>query len=555
MAYEEIQVTKLVSDIEGRRLAVPEFQRSFEWDYDDRLEMLRTLLRDWPSGAVLLLKAGQTLDKLSFRELTGGPEIGLADKENIKYLVLDGQQRLTSVYCALRDHDSHNRYYVDLAQLDPDGDFEDDAVQFIKREDYPSQVDAAKKLWVRMDEIFSEVKWEEWLSFLSSKEKERAELIYQTHLAPARLYNFPALVLDDDLKLGSLVRVFAKLNRQGEPLSTFDLIVALMLPLGFKLRDKEKAAKDVCSELVSGYGATGVGMNILKTVAMLQRARQIEEGHQDPVAGIGEENIIDMVEDSPAIIDERWDEAVALFAKALELLATKCGSVRKNLLPPDGMIISVAAALGAPDARPGWEADLERWVWMCWFDQSYARTTNSRARLDLDELRKWAKDSSYKPYALKNLDSTPEKVALSLRSEQRSNGMFRKGLMALLIAHGAKDWYKTVSGGTQLLSEWTKPIEFHHIYPEQYLQDHNLPLDVIVNFTPIKSATNQSLRSDTPSAVVSSSRVDKSTFLTHFIEHEEFAKNSEGFDAVLAYRTKHILELIASKTGLAAIAE
>ena len=88
-----------------RSLALPEFQRRYEWDSDDVAEMLRTVIASWPSGSILLMGVRGGDMKFELRPaLTGAPDL---DKSKVRYAILDGQQRLTSVFRPASDRQQH----------------------------------------------------------------------------------------------------------------------------------------------------------------------------------------------------------------------------------------------------------------------------------------------------------------------------------------------------------------------------------------------------------------------------------------------------------------
>jgi uncharacterized protein with ParB-like and HNH nuclease domain len=85
-------LTYLLSQIEHRDLGLPDFQRSFVWDASATRELVVSIIRSFPAGSLLLLQGGaETFAPREFEEAPklDGPPV---------FLVLDGQQRLTSLY-------------------------------------------------------------------------------------------------------------------------------------------------------------------------------------------------------------------------------------------------------------------------------------------------------------------------------------------------------------------------------------------------------------------------------------------------------------------------
>jgi uncharacterized protein with ParB-like and HNH nuclease domain len=103
LEYTEITAQDLIRFVQRERsIALPEFQRPFVWDENDVAEMLRTVISDWPSGNILLIGSQDLIGRFALTQLRGGPKIENSAK--VKMLVLDGQQRLTSVFQAITNN-------------------------------------------------------------------------------------------------------------------------------------------------------------------------------------------------------------------------------------------------------------------------------------------------------------------------------------------------------------------------------------------------------------------------------------------------------------------
>ena len=122
----------ILAQVEKGDIQLPDFQRGWVWD-DDRIKgLLISICRGFPIGAVMTLSAGGEI-RLKARPIEGVDESAAGSPST--YL-LDGQQRLTSLYQALRysgpvdTHDNRNKrikrwYYIDLkAATEPDADLE-----------------------------------------------------------------------------------------------------------------------------------------------------------------------------------------------------------------------------------------------------------------------------------------------------------------------------------------------------------------------------------------------------------------------------------------------
>src|SRR6267143_6093887 len=94
------QLGKLLDDVVDGRIQLPDFQRGWVWDDSHIRSLLVSIARSFPIGAVMLLETGGDT-KFQVRPVEGvdlpGDSAGLAE-----LLILDGQQRLTSLTQVLR---------------------------------------------------------------------------------------------------------------------------------------------------------------------------------------------------------------------------------------------------------------------------------------------------------------------------------------------------------------------------------------------------------------------------------------------------------------------
>src|ERR1700693_5832326 len=109
----------LLSEINLRTMALPDFQRDFVWEPSATQELIVSIANDYPAGSILRVRDEKRV--FAAREFEGAPTL---DGFKHTFLVLDGQQRLTSLYQAFFGVGEH-RYYLDLKRLVDGADFEE----------------------------------------------------------------------------------------------------------------------------------------------------------------------------------------------------------------------------------------------------------------------------------------------------------------------------------------------------------------------------------------------------------------------------------------------
>lgn len=112
----------LLSNIENDSIVLPAMQRPFVWKDDRIYRLIDSLLRGFPIGAVMLWKTN-TLQR--YRRLTRDIDTDVpqifnfeTSSDSSRYMVLDGQQRLTSLFVAFKGTYNHKRLYIDVLSGD-----------------------------------------------------------------------------------------------------------------------------------------------------------------------------------------------------------------------------------------------------------------------------------------------------------------------------------------------------------------------------------------------------------------------------------------------------
>ncbi len=133
------QLPDILRDIETGKIQLPDFQREWIWNDEHIRSLLASVSRSFPIGAVMMLETGNPTVRFQPRLIEG---LTLPRQPEPDLLILDGQQRLTSLYQALlmkqpvHTRDSRRKeisrwYYIDMAAaLDPEADREDAIIGF-----------------------------------------------------------------------------------------------------------------------------------------------------------------------------------------------------------------------------------------------------------------------------------------------------------------------------------------------------------------------------------------------------------------------------------------
>jgi hypothetical protein len=506
----------LLAEIHSRTMALPDFQRDFVWEPGATQELIVSIANNYPAGSLLRVRDATRL--FAAREFEGAPRL---DGQKHTFLVLDGQQRLTSLYQAFYGVGEH-RYYLDLKKLLAGGDFEE-AIFHMR----------AKTKWVKARESFNLQAKEltlplsvlrtgtggflQWLlqvtNPMPSEERTRTlDLLTRINDQWVRViddYQFPVVTLSDTTEPGALCTIFETLNRTGVKLSVFELLTARFWPQNIKLRelwDKACEEHDVIPDFeVDPY-------YVLQSIALASRRTPSCKRN-------------DVLNLAPADIETWWQPVVSGLAVGLTILRDDCKVMLPKWLPYQTMLAPLAAVLaksGMPKtAEAGAQREkLKRWFWCAVFGQAYESSPNSQSAKDVSELMTWFTGGPL-PESVKALRFDP-KALRDVTPRQRS---IYRGVICLILGagSGARDFHTQAVITRNLLNE--QGIDDHHVFPDGFLQKNKgIALarvrDCVLNRTLIDRTTNQMISNRAPS-----------DYMTQIRETPGFP-----FDAVLASR-------------------
>ena len=119
---DEIPLSQLLNQAASGELQLPDFQRSWVWDDSHIRSLLASVSLSYPIGAVMTLQTGNPDVRFRSRYLEGADS---STQVEAGVLLLDGQQRMTSLFMSLKSKDAvptrdsrgkelKRHYYADL---------------------------------------------------------------------------------------------------------------------------------------------------------------------------------------------------------------------------------------------------------------------------------------------------------------------------------------------------------------------------------------------------------------------------------------------------------
>lgn len=203
----------LISDIQKGLIKIPQFQRDFVWDLTKSANLMDSIIKGYPIGTFIFWKTKERLR--SIRNI-GGIELPEPTPGDFVYFVLDGQQRLTSLFASLKGitvkrengiGDDYSKMYVDL---EADEDSQLVVLDIENRKD---------KSYIKLKDLLYG-----GLSLLASFPVEYHSRIDE-YRKRIESYLFSIISLNE-ATLDVATEVFTRINVGGKPLTLFEIMVA-----------------------------------------------------------------------------------------------------------------------------------------------------------------------------------------------------------------------------------------------------------------------------------------------------------------------------------------
>jgi hypothetical protein len=511
MARAEASVEELVGMIQRGELRLPEMQRRYVWRSTRVRDLLDSLYRGYPSGAILLW---ETDEVVPLQDMAVEQQVNPYQSTR---LLLDGQQRLTSLSAVIRGEPvsvrgrkrpidllfnlNHPDQLTVVTEVNENGgdDGEDSLIEdaidstedeLQKRFDQMTFVVATRKLaqlplWVPVSAVF---RTESDAAFLkragvTSFDDPSYERYSQrlARLRGIRKYVYRMDVLERKLSYDEVTEIFVRVNSLGAKLRSSDLALAQITA---KWRNSLRIFEAFQNECARAGFELDLGLHLKNLIAF----------------ATGQSRFLTVGNLTLEKLQSGWQASCRGMEYALNFLRSNAGIDSPALLSSPFLIIALAYyghqrgySLTAAEAE-----QLRYWVLIAnskgrysrgssetLLDQDLAtlRTGGGAAEL-LDRLRQ----------QVGRLDITPEE----LEGRSQRSALFKTMFLAFRAA-GAKDWRSQVAIALGHSGAEHK-LQFHHIFPKGVLKHQytGREADDIANLCFIGGKTNRQISDKAP---------------------------------------------------------
>ena len=532
---DELPLAQLLDQAARGELQLPDFQRGWVWDDDHIKSLLASISLSYPIGAVMTLVAGNPDVNFKARVLEGvaSPATPAPDT-----LLLDGQQRLTSLFQALKSRDPvatrdsrgnelGRHYYASIdACIEPEVDREEEGIvgvpsDRVVRSDFGRRIDldlSTRELEVAAEMFPLEIVLDgsdtmDWqMAYLQSgpgdlpRRVEKWKRFQVAIINPFVQYHVPTIDLAKSTPKEAVCQVFEKVNTGGVTLTVFELLTATYAAGDFELRKDwdERHERLAHHELLTAVDGTAFLqiVTLLSTYDRRHSHTQSNSGDEKvPAVSCKRRDVLRLSLDDYrkwACVAERGLMRVVPFLHSYRIFRSRDLPYATQLLPLGAIFgwLKDQAELYAPRQLLG------QWFWCGVLGEMYGSAAETRFANDLEDCIAWIEDGrdGAAPRTVQAAQFQAERL-LTLRTR---NSAAYKGLYALQMKQGGRD-FKT-GQPIDIHAYMEDAIDIHHIFPRHWCDEHGIQqwiANSVVNKTALDAHTNRRIGGNAPSIYLS----------------------------------------------------
>lgn len=467
-----LQYNLLIANIEQGLIKIPQFQRKFVWTIEQTAALLDSVLKGYPIGTFILWNTKERL-----RSIRNIGDIQLPDtpEGSMVQYVLDGQQRMTSLYVALKgavltDDSGKNldygNIYVDFkAALDEQIVVTDttgrDMSELMKFTDLLSgNVQLAMQYPNYLDK---------WMQYSNA---------FNTYLF--------STINVSEAPIDVATEIFTRINVGGKPLSVFEIMVAKTYDSARNFDLSEKF-----DELVERLHNVNYETVSSSTVLQAVSACLVKECSKKHILKLDREQFIDI-----------WDDVVSAFESAVDYFRSYYRIPVSQLLPYDALLVPFTYFFYHHKDRPidVKQTLLQDYFWRVVLTSRFSTALESKIGQDIRRIDQIL--NGVQPAYDEPVDVTP--AYIEDHGGFATATAYIKGMLCILAHQQPKSFADNAL--VNINNSWLKQANsknYHHFFPKAYLEKVNVEyrrINHIANITIVDDFLNKrSIRDRAPS--------------------------------------------------------
>lgn len=510
----EIQL--LISDVKEGSLQLPELQRKYVWKSTQVRDFFDSLYHQYPTGQLLVW---ETDDQPHARDL-GAAGIGASYRR--PQLLLDGQQRLTSLYAVMTGEPIE----------DGDRDKNIDIVFSVNTERFEvaAAIHRPQSGWVSLTRLFTSdpVDLIEEFGFPPGSQENKDALKRLYRVLNIREYKYRLTVLEA-IGYDEITQIFVRINSGGTRLNNADLALARISSrwrgVSRELDEFQRKAKTLGWKLNDS-----IILRVLSAIVSNQATLS-----QFFKAGRDKDLTAEKLRDA-------WQRAKPAMIQAIHFLKQNCLIDRLDMLPTNYVLVPLAVFFERhAHITQQQERDLQRWVYMALIWARYS--TSSETNLDQDLAALGTGDPISR--MIQNIEDKvgPRRLVTEreLQDQLSSSPMM---VMAYVLAKRAQaqDWFSGVAVGAE------QELEYHLIFPKSTLAERykqrrdSRVVNQVANLAFLTAKATFKTNTNAPSEYLSD--IPESRLQAQYVPLDRSLWSPDRFEDFLQERRKMIADAI-----------
>ena len=525
MAKGEATVGELIDMIKRKEIELPEMQRRYVWKSTKVRDLLDSLYRGYPSGAILLWDTDEQVETQGFAVGQEGSSIHKSK------LLLDGQQRLTSLSAVLRGEPvvvrgrrrpiellfnlDHPENLAEVTEVDDDSELDelqanptdenessedDEATDSSSPSDIQLQLEsmtfivknskmASLSNWIDVSDVFANEDNVELIrqAGVTSMDDPRFKIYNDrlNRLRKVKQYIYRLDILERTLSYEEVAEIFVRVNSLGVKLRGSDLALAQVTARWRGSLAIFQKYSETCTE--QGFRLdTGHHLRTAVSIASSQCKFKV-------VSSLKTDDIKDA-----------WDVTKRSTDFALNFLKANCGITSPALLSSPLLVTALAYFANKRDfsISPEEAGELRRYLLIANAKGRYSRASSESV---LDQDLGILRDGGGVSILFERLISQVGRIDIQpgdLVGRNQRSSLFKMMFIAFK-SKGAQDWKTSVEisldhGGQQ------DSLQFHHIFPKAFLKGAvpSREIDDLANLAFISATTNNWIRAKSPATYI-----------------------------------------------------
>jgi len=520
---QSIGVTSLLNNIESGRIKIPQFQREYVWEKKAASQLLDSIAKGFPIGTFILW---ETQEELRSVRNIGNHTLPDTPVGHIAQYVLDGQQRITSLYTCfkglslVRDGkvEVFSEIYIDLEAK------EDEEVVTLNHDIHnPTR-------YVKIYDLLYG-----GIGALAKKYTEQGLEKIDFYKARFTSYQF-SLVILKNAPLDVATEVFTRLNVGGKTLTLFEIMVAKTYDQNknFDLAERLEVLMDDLGEDYKTISSS----TILQIISLILK----KDCTRKQILKLDKQEFIDT-----------WEPVKVAVKKAIDYFKNQYGIPVSKILPYDALLAPFSYFFYYHPDRPLDEKKeyLQDFFWRVSLSERYSSGVETKLGQDIKRIEKILNKKL--PNYDYEVNISPDRII-----EQGWFGTgrsFIKALLCLFASKGPKSFADNTK--VHIDNAWLQIAtskNYHHFFPKAYLRDkeHEDDINHILNITIVDDFLNKRvIRAKAPSIYMRDFKKNNKklneTMNSHLIDLDSFGVWNDDYDVFFQKRAELISQELQEK--------